>query len=237
MCTNLRVRMTLKMTLPTSKWFLLCFIKPPIFLPPNLNHLLVVNVSCHFHPHQFVLVLYQQPVSALRQNCILGREAPFTTGRTACRSSVVFLKFLFWQCSTMPFLFPCSVQILQNIKSFSWLYLSHEYNLNHLGINLLVGGCFGVSSRGAGFVWSFELFSDSSELPRNTSIIERWSFDRQSFFFGGIADDYLTDYSNRNHAKKIEMLTCFVIVLNTIISRAGRHRSNVQQNAWRMRFC
>ena len=30
-----------------------------------------------------------------------------------------------------------------------------------------------VSSRGAGFVWSFELFSDSSELPRNTSIIER----------------------------------------------------------------
>ena len=44
---------------------------------------------------------------------------------------------------------------------------------NHLGINLLVGGCFGVSSRGAGFVWSFELFSDSSELPRNTSIIER----------------------------------------------------------------
>ena len=94
-----------------------------------------------------------------------------------------------------------------------------------------------VSSRGAGFVWSFELFSDSSELPRNTSIIERWSFDRQSFFFGGIADDYLTDYSNRNHAKKIEMLTCFVIVLNTIISRAGRHRSNVQQNAWRMRFC
>ena len=71
------------------------------------------------------------------------------------------------------FLFPCSVQILQNIKSFSWLYLSHEYNLNHLGINLLVGGCFGVSSRGAGFVWSFELFSDSSELPRNTSIIER----------------------------------------------------------------
>ena len=195
MCTNMRVRMTLKMTLPTSKWFLLCFIKPPIFLPPNLNHLLVVNVSCHFHPH------------------------------------------LFWQCSTMPFLFPCSVQILQNIKSFSWLYLSHEYNLNHLGINLLVGGCFGVSSRGAGFVWSFELFSDSSELPRNTSIIERWSFDRQSFFFGGIADDYLTDYSNRNHAKKIEMLTCFVIVLNTIISRAWRHRSNVQQNAWRMRFC
>ena len=121
--------MTLKMTLPTSKRFLLCFIKPPIFLPPNLNHLLVVNVSCHFHPHQFVLVLYQQPVSALRQNCILGREAPFTT--------------------------------------------SCEYNLNHLGINLLVGGCFGVSSRGAGFVWSFELFSDSSELPRNTSIIER----------------------------------------------------------------
>ena len=46
-----------------------------------------------------------------------------------------------------------------------------------------------------------------------------------------LADDYLTDYSNRNHAKKIEMLTCFVIVLNTIISRAGRHRSNVQQNA------
>ena len=42
-----------------------------------------------------------------------------------------------------------------------------------LTINLLVGGCFGVSSRGAGFVWSFELFSDSSELPRNTSIIER----------------------------------------------------------------
>ena len=163
--------------------------------------------------------------------------AAWWSGRTACRSSVVFFKFLFWQCSTMPFLFPCSVQILQNIKSFSWLYLSHEYNLNHLGINLLVGGCFGVSSRGAGFVWSFELFSDSSELPRNTSIIERWSFDRQSFFFGGIADDYLTDYSNRNHAKKIEMLTCFVIVLNTIISRAGRHRSNVQQNAWRMRFC
>ena len=120
--------------------------------------------------------------------------------------SVVFFKFLFWQCSTMPFLFPCSVQILQNIKSFSWLYLSHEYNLNHLGINLLVGGCFGVSSRGAGFVWSFELFSDSSELPRNTSIIERWSFDRQSFFFGGIADDYLTDYSNRNHAKKMRCL-------------------------------